>query len=476
MPTDAPDLGVPDRTTRPSGPAPGWTLVALATGFVMASLDVTVVNVAGAAISSDVGASLSQLTWIVDGYVLAFCALLMLGGGLAQRGGARRIYLIGMAVFFVASAGCALAPGADALIAARVLQGAGAALFMPSSLSLLVQSFPEQRSRTRMLGLWSAIVATAAGVGPTVGGVLVDVFGWRSIFVINLPIGLIGILLTRRVVPVSPGRPVRLTATGHTLWILGLAAASFALIEGPRLGWSSAPLAVAYVVAMTSALLLVGHERRTADHVMPWDLFRRREFSGANIVGFLFNLALYGGMFMVALYLQNARGSSAFRAGIELLPMTIWFPFGNLVYTRISARFSNGLLLAVFLMVAAIASFAMVSISSTTPYWVLAVALGAANIGAGIISPAMTATLVDSAGVSNANAAGSVLNTNRQIGTLVGVAAMGVVLSATSGVTTGAAWCFGLMGLAYAVAAAIALTMIWSPRSPDSRLAATAAP
>jgi DHA2 family methylenomycin A resistance protein-like MFS transporter len=162
----------------------------------MATLDVTVVNVAGATIQEDLGTSLTQLTWIVDGYVLTFASLLMLAGGLANRIGAKKIYLWGMGVFFLASLACAVSPTPETLIAARLVQGAGAALFMPSSLSLLVFSFPEKRQRTKMLGLWSAIVATSSGLGPTVGGLMVSAFGWESIFLLNLPIGAIGMVMT----------------------------------------------------------------------------------------------------------------------------------------------------------------------------------------------------------------------------------------------------------------------------------------
>ncbi|MFI9503714.1 MFS transporter [Nocardia sp. NPDC052566] len=455
----------------PNVPA-GLTLTALATGFVMAALDVTVVNVAGAEIQDHLHASLGELTWIVDGYVLTFSALLMLGGALANRVGAKTIYLAGMAVFFLASLGCALAPDAGTLIAARIVQGAGAALFMPSSLSLLVFAFPEKRQRTRMLGLWSAIVATAAGLGPTVGGLLVGTFGWQSIFLINLPIGIIGILLTRRYITPVAGRDIAIAVPGHALWILALAALSFALIQGPRLGWGAGPMLAAYAVLVLAAGLLVAYERRAEELVMPWELFRRTSFTGANLVGFLFNLALYGSMFMLALYLQNARGASAFQAGLALLPMTIWFPLGNLVYARISARFSNGALLTLFLTIAAVASLTMVSVSTSTPYWVLALAVSIANIGAGIISPGMTAALVDAAGAEHANVAGSVLNANRQIGTLVGIAAMSVVLGTITDWNRGPAVSFLVIGLAYLGAAAGAWLLILRPE----RAATVAAP
>lgn len=452
--------------------SPGLKITALATGFVMAALDVTVVNVAGASIQEHLHASLTELTWIVDGYVLVFSSLLMLAGGLANRIGAKNIYLCGMAVFFVASLGCAIAPNAAVLVGARLLQGAGAALFMPSSLSLLVNSFPEKRERTRMLGLWSAIVATSAGLGPTVGGLLVSVFGWQSIFLLNLPIGIIGILLTRRFIAPSSGRLLKLAATGHALWILMLAALSYALIEGPRLGWGADEVLTSYAVLVIAAGLLMVRERRAENLVMPWYLFRRPGFAGANLVGFLFNFALYGNMFMLSLFFQHARGASPFTAGLELLPMTIWFPLANVVYSRISARFSNGVLLTLCLVVAGAASLTMVTVASSTPYWVLAVAVGIANIGAGVISPGMTAALVDAAGPEHANVAGSVLNANRQIGTLVGIAAVGMVLGSISDGSRGPAVSFLIVGVAYLVGAACAWLLI--TRSERVEAAATA--
>lgn len=453
--------------TRPAASA-APTLVALASGFVMASLDVTVVNVAGTVIQERLHTSLSELTWIIDGYVLMFASLLMLAGGLANRVGARRIYLCGMAVFFVASLSCALAPNAATLIVARLVQGVGAALFMPSSLSLLVFSFPKQRLRIRMLGLWSAIVATAAAVGPTVGGLLVSVFGWQSIFLLNLPIGIIGILLTRRHIAPVRGNGNPIPVSGHALWIAALAAVSFTLIEGPELGWRAGPMLVAYVVLVIAAGLLVARERGAAQLVMPWLLFRRAGFVGANLVGFLFNFALYASMFLLSLFFQHARGANAFQAGVELLPMTIWFPLGNIVYSRLSGRLTNGVLLTIFLLIAGIASLTMITVSPATPYWVLALAVGVANIGAGIISPGMTAATVDAAGVENANVAGSVLNANRQIGTLMGVAAMSVVLGTITDWNRGPAVSFLIIGLAYLVGAGGALLLIARPERRDA--------
>ncbi|MDH6455552.1 DHA2 family methylenomycin A resistance protein-like MFS transporter [Streptomyces sp. SAI-126] len=459
-------------TTLQRGAPSGLKITALATGFVMATLDVTVVNVAGATIQEDLGTSLTQLTWIVDGYVLTFASLLMLAGGLANRIGAKTIYLWGMAVFFLASLACALSPTPEALIAARLVQGAGAALFMPSSLSLLVFSFPEKRQRTRMLGLWSAIVATSSGLGPTVGGLMVSAFGWQSIFLLNLPIGAVGMVMTYRYIAAVDSRATKLAVPGHVIWIVALAAVSFALIEGPQLGWTAGPVLAAYAVMVAAATLLTVRERRADNLVMPWQLFRGPGFSGANLVGFLFNFALFGSTFMLGLYFQHARGATPFQAGLELLPMTIFFPVANIVYSQISARFSNGVLLTVFLLIAGVASLTMITVSPSTPYWVLAIAVGVANIGAGIISPGMTAALVDSAGPENANVAGSVLNANRQIGSLVGIAVMSLILNSTSDWNHGAAVSFLAVGIAYLLGSLSAWRLI---SRPERRATVTAA-
>ncbi|SDM70734.1 MFS transporter [Nonomuraea jiangxiensis] len=458
----------------PPGP---MKITALAAGFIMASLDTTVMQVAGVTIQESLDASLSQLTWAVDGYVLTFAALLMLAGGLANRVGARRVYMWGMATFGVASLASALATGIEVLIAARLLQGAGAALFMPSSLALLVRAFPDARERTKVLGVWSAIVSSSMALGPTVGGIMVGVFGWPSIFLINLPIGIAGMLLTRRHIAGGGGDARPLAAPGHAAVIVLLAGVSLMLIEGPQRGWSAAPVLAAIAATVLATVLLIGRERRTDNQVMPWTLFRGARFAGANAVGFLFNAAFYGSLFMIGLYVQHGRGASPFQAGLQILPLTIFIPFANIAFARISGRVATGLLLAVSFLVAGTASLALTALSAATPYWMLAVALGLTSIASGFIAPAMTAAMVNAAGTRHANTAGSVLNANRQIGSLVGIAAIGAILAVTSGWTTGAALSSLLVGAAYIASALIAWRLIHLPerREATATTAATVA-
>lgn len=456
----------------PSGP---MKITALAAGFVMASLDTTVMQVAGPTIQERLHASLSQLTWAVDGYVLTFAALLMLAGGLANRVGARRVYLWGMGIFGVASLASAAAPGIEVLIAARLLQGAGAALFMPSSLALLVRAFPDARERTKVLGVWSAIVSSSMALGPTVGGIMVGAFGWPSIFLINLPIGIAGMLLTRRYIARTEGDARPLAAPGHAAVVVGLAGISFALIEGPQLGWDAAPVIGAVAAAAIAAVVLIGRERRTDNQVMPWALFRGARFAGANAVGFLFNAAFYGSLFMLGLYVQHARGATPLQAGLELLPLTIFIPVSNIVFARVSGRIAAGPLLAGSFLVAGAASLALVALSPSTAYWALAVALGLTGVAGGFIAPALTAATVNAAGTRHANTAGSVLNANRQIGSLLGIASIGAVLAVTPGWTAGAALSFLLVGAAYIAAALIAWRLIHLPERREATAAATPA-
>jgi DHA2 family methylenomycin A resistance protein-like MFS transporter len=312
-------------------------------------------------------------------------------------------------------------------------------------------------------------------LGPTVGGIMVGAFGWPSIFLINLPVGIAGMLLTRRYITGTEGDARPLAAPGHAAVIAGLAGISFALIEGPQLGWDSPPVMGAIAAAALAAVLLIGRERRTDNQVMPWTLFRGARFAGANAVGFLFNAAFYGSLFMIGLYVQHARGASPLQAGLEILPLTIFIPVGNIAFARVSGRVAAGPLLAVSFSVAGAGSLALVAISPSTPYWMPAIALGLTSIAGGFISPAMTAATVNAAGVQHANTAGSVLNANRQIGSLVGIATIGAVLAVTPGWTAGAALSFLLVGAAYIAGALIAWPLIHLPERREATAATAAA-
>ncbi|MBY0039521.1 MFS transporter [Bacillus cereus] len=429
-----------------------WILVSLAMGFIMATLDVTVVNVAVADIQEKLQISLSSTTWIVDGYMLFFASLLLAGGSLANRYGAKNIYLIGLTIFVIASVLCALAPTGTILIVARSIQGVGAALFMPSSLSLLAISYPDANKRAKMFGIWSAIVSISSGLGPFVGGVLVNTFGWRSIFLINIPIGIIGLLMAYFIVTSSPGKKGNLNIFNHILGIITLAGLSFTLIEGPSLGWSSSSIIIALIVTIVTATLFISIERRVKDPIIPMKLFNNSSFSSANLVGFLINFALFGGIFMFGLFLQKAKGASPFIAGVELLPIMAVFVIGNLLFARLTTRLGVKIPMLVSITIAGMGSLLLMFSVSSAPYWILAVIYAIANLGVGVAVPAMTATVMQAAGKEHANIAGATLNANRQVGALVGVAIMGVVLHEAHSWYNGATIAFLVMSIAYLVA------------------------
>lgn len=436
-------------------------LIALAAGFVMASIDSTVVNVAVVTIGKSFGSSVNQLTWIVDSYVLAFASLLLLGGSLSTTFGSRRLYLSGMAVFLGASLVCALAPDPAILIAARAVQGAGAAMFMPSSLALLIAQFTEPARRARMLGLWSAMVATSAAVGPTLGGILVSTFGWRSVFLINIPVVVVGIALTLRCIPTGRGTGDGVSLTGHATLLMAVACAAFVLIQGRSNGFTSPVILIALAMLIASAVLLAFQQRRTRHPVMPWPLFRRRAFTEPNLVGFLFSGALYGSLYLMGLFFQNARNAAPLEAGLQLLPITICAPIANVVYTRIHQRVSNSTIMTACLLLAGFATLLLIRVDVHTPYWYIAIALVIANSGAGLVVAAMTAATVAAADDRHAGFAGAVLNTNRQMGVLIGIAVVGLIIQANTNWYGGLHISMVVVAAAYITAGLVVIPKGW---------------
>lgn len=441
---------------RPRGAAGRFLAVTL--GFVMAALDITVVNIAGARIRDDLSLSVSEVTWQVDGYMVTFASLLLLFGSVTSRYGARRTYLVGLSGFVFASLACALAPSGIALIAARLVQGAAAALFLPASLVVLTASFPDEQERRRMIAFWSTAGAGASGVGPLLGGALVNAFGWRSIFLFNLPLGIATLVLALRYSPVvPPATGVRLHLGRHLLLGLGLAAATFALVEGGHLGWASPRVLISAVILVVSWTGFALWEARSTRKVLPSALVRNPHFLAANGTGFFLNFGLYAIQFMLGLFLQIQRGASPLLAGLQVLPMMIMFTVGNLLYARMPARYGTRWPASIGLILGAAASIVLTTLSADTPYWWLAAVLIIGNTGIGIAVPAMTVRLMDAAGTEHAGMGSAVFNATRQIGTLIGVAVAGLLIGTFTDWYTAARLTFLITGIAYALAALMAL-------------------
>ncbi|VTR76000.1 DHA2 family efflux MFS transporter permease subunit [Cellulomonas hominis] len=459
------DVGTRDATTLPGGRDARFVVVALGLSFVLANLDVTVVNVATATIQSDLSSTVSQLGWVINGYVLTYAALLLLAGDLAARFGARRVYVAGVAVFTLASAAAGFAPSIEALIGARVVQGVGAALFQPASLILLAAAFPDPKVRSKMIGLWAAMGAAAAGLGPVIGGLLVGAGGWRVIFWINLPVGLLTVLLARRILPeavTDPGRVIR--AVGHTLVVALLAGAAYALMQGPEQGWSSVGVIAGAAVAVVSAIGFAAWQSRGGHAIYPARLFTNRTFSIANTVGTMLNLGLFGIAFILALLLQVQRGATAAQAGLQMLPMMLMFVIGNVAFSRLAGRTGNKALMVAGMAAAALATIGLaVVLDASTPYWVLAVLMSVANLGLGLASPAMTDTMMSSVGPADTGTAGAMLNVNRQVGSLIGVAIFSGLLANTTNWYASATLALIIAALAYLVAGMAAAVIRIAP-------------
>jgi len=284
------------------------SLVIICLGYFMVIVDATAVNVALPPIGRQIGGGVSGLQWVADAYTLAFAGLLLAGGALTERAGGRRVFLAGLSLFGAGSAACGLAPSLPALVTARLAQGAGAALLVPSSLVLLQAAFPDRRARARAFGVWGAIAGAGAAAGPVVGGLLTTAWSWRGVFFLNLPFVLAALVCTPACVPVPPRRPRALDLPGLALGISALALLAGALVEAGPLGWTAPAVLAGFGLAALAAAGFVTAGRRVRDPVLPPGLLRLPSLRAGTVVGLLINLGFYGQLFVMSLYFQQVRG------------------------------------------------------------------------------------------------------------------------------------------------------------------------
>ncbi|CAJ0796553.1 Drug efflux pump JefA [Ralstonia psammae] len=440
------------------------TLGILTSGVFMAVLDTTVVNVALIAMRDSLHSSVAELAWIVDAYTLAFAAFILTGGLLSDRIGARTVFIAGMAVFIVASAGCGLAPSVTTLIAARILQGVGAAMFLPSSLSLIRSTFEDPRERAWAIGLWGAIVATAAAVGPALGGVLVDTYGWRSAFLINVPLGVIGMLGTWAIVRhVQPARARPFDWAGQVTSAMMLAALCFAAIEWPVRGAQSPWVWGAALLTVMAGALFVLAERRAPAPLVPLAWLGHRTLGAVNGVGFLLNFGYYGALFVLSLHLQNVEHLSARQTGLVMLPMAVSLSAGNIFAGKLMARFPTPTMMLSGLVIGAVGLLATsAALTGQVHPWVVSATMVAYGGGTALAIAPMTSTILSAAPGELAGTASGLLNAARQTGSLLGVAAAGAVVTVVPELAHASPMVLGLMTLSYAGA----MAMAWISRRP----------
>jgi MFS transporter, DHA2 family, methylenomycin A resistance protein len=444
---------------RHSAPSPRLALLATSLGFVIVCLDVTVVNVALERIRESLSISSTGLEWVLNAYTLAFASLLLSAGALGDRLGARRVFVSGFALFTLASVACGFASDAAALIAARAVQGVGAALCVPSSLALLGASFPEPESRAKAVSIWAGTAALALGAGPVVGGVLVTHFGWPGIFLINVPFGLAGIWLTLSYAPDTARDATRhIDLTGQALAVVSLGTLMFAVVESGRLGWGSVAVMTGLGCFVASGVLFVFVEARQRQAMLPLSLFQIPAVNVSSIVGLALNFGYYGLMFAMSLFFQNVRKYTPLETGLAFLPMTAVVTVANLASGTLTARFGYRLPMVAGQALAAAGFLLLGLIEVHSSDIAITVPLLAIGVGVALAVPSINTAILAHVEPRSVGIASGVLNTARQIGGALGVGVFGALAAGETGsMVRGLHVAVGLAGAMMVVGVVVAM-------------------
>ncbi|MFF9113541.1 MFS transporter [Streptomyces sp. NPDC014805] len=444
-------------------PRSGVALVASLLGFTVITIDVSAVNIALPAIGDSLRGGMAGLQWVVDAYTLMFAALMLSAGALADRAGARRAYSWGVALFTLASLGCALAPGIAVLVGARVAQGAAAAVVMPASLALIRQAYQDARARARAIALWTVGGSVAMAAGPVLGGLLTDSAGWRTVFLLNLPVGaaILGLLIR---VPRSPRRPAALDGGGQLTAVVTLAGLAFAVIEGGHLGWTSTPVLAAAALTLASGYAFRVVEARHRQPMVPLAMLTNRQVAVPLAVGFAINAAFYGGIFLLGLYYQQLRGMTGIAAGLMFVPMSAAVTATNLMSPRLAERIGRRPVIVAGQLIFTAAMLAMLPLAAHTPVWLVLVLLLPLSVGGALAVPALTALLMDAVPQERAGAASGLLNSLRQTGGALAVALFGSLLSGPGGSFSLPGMRIGLLAVAALLLVTAVLSRLLLPR------------
>ena len=409
-----------------------WTLGAVAFGLFMIMLDNTVVFVALSSIQSDLHISQSELEWVVSGYALTFAVLMLTGGKLADMFGRRRIFIVGLTIFTASSLACGLATGAGFLIGARVVQGVGAALMNPATLSIIVATFPP-RQRGTAIGIWVGVSAMALAIGPLIGGILTEQINWSWIFFINVPVGIAGIIVSRLFIDETrdESEEQRLDLPGLLSSAIGLFGLTYALIEGNNYGWGSARILGSLAVAAVALVTFVVLEHRQRVPMLDLSLFKNSTFAGANVTMLLVALAMFGVFFFNSLYLGQVLGYSPIQTGAAFLPLTVLIVFVAPLAGRFSDKIGSRWLMGagLVLLSGSLLSFSTLGVDSS--FWDIVPGLVLGGFGMSLAMTPTTAAAMGSVPVDKAGVGSAVLNSMRQVGGSLGIALMGAIVAAS---------------------------------------------
>ncbi|MBU6244214.1 MAG: MFS transporter [Actinomycetales bacterium] len=409
-----------------------WLVLAVLSGsLLLVSLDNTIVNVALPRLQEDLAATTSQLQWVIDAYSVLFAGTLLLAGSLGDRFGRRRMLLTGLGIFIIGSLGAVISPSADALTACRALMGVGGAFIMPSTLSILVQVFPDRKERAQAIGIWAAVAGVGIALGPILGGVLLEHFSWHAIFWVNPPIAVAAIIAVLAIVPESrdASRPA-LDPIGAVLSTLGLVALVMTVIGLPESGLDAFTITLA-VGAIALLCGFVWWERRAARPMLPMELFGNRLFSTAIICVGLVYFALMGAMFFLPQFLQLVQGMTPLQSGLSMLPAALGLLITSTISPRLAQRFGTRRIVALGLLIVMIGLASFSTFVPTTPTWAIGIALAFMAGGLGMTLPQATNGVLASVPSERAGMGSAVNDAIAELGGSFGVAILGTAMSIT---------------------------------------------
>lgn len=407
------------------------TCLATSFGYIVVQLDITIVNVAMPSIGKSYSTDLSSLQWISDSYVIIFAALLISSGIACDKYGARRIYFTGLCLFLLSSLICAAAPTVLVLIISRAFQGLAAALILPSSLSLLaLSSSHNERNRIKAIGWWSAIGGFVSATGPFIGGLLIDNFDWRAIFLINIPICLIGLMLTNRLLEESPlQKNKNLDVKGQLLAISSIFSLIWAAIEAGKNSWIGLPVYLGLTIFLITLVLFILHERKTAHPMLPLTLFKINMFSSSLFIGLIINFTFYGSIFILSIYMQYVREYSPTLTGLALMTFVVII-FANLGSAKLAGLIGNKATVLTGVSITAIAYLLIyLVVVMDGSYLLLVLSLIFMPIGTGIAMPALLTTFLSSVDDKMSGTASAIINSFRQLGSALGIALLGMLIT-----------------------------------------------
>ena len=408
-----------------------WTLIAVSVATFMLLLDITVVNTALPAIEDDLGASFTDLQWVVDAYALTLAAVVLSAGSLADRLGRRRVFAIGLGVFSVASLLAALAPDPTFLNLSRALQGVGGAIMFAVSLALIAQEFAAGRERGTAMGIYGATIGVAVAIGPLVGGALTDALGWRSVFYVNVPVGIAAIAVTYAKLRESRDpKATRIDWGGLVTFSGALFALVFALVRGNAEGWGSTMIVSMFAAAAVLLALFVAIEHRAAEPMLPLGLFRKRAFTGVQLAAFAVSGSMFALFLYLTLYLQGFLGHSPLEAGVRYLPITVASflaaPLAGALLSKVQARAIMG----VGLSFAGVGMLLMGGIDAGSEWTTLLGGFLLAGVGVGLLNPVIADVALSVVPKEQSGMASGINDTFRQVGVAVGIAAWGAIFLA----------------------------------------------